>query len=440
MKNRKRFQFLLVACAALVLVWGGLGLPRVSRAQTDKGVENSDRASDQSEVNEEELASLLAPIALYPDTLLAQMFMASTYPLEIVEAARYVKQNPKLQGDALDEALKKKDWDPSVKALCHFPSVLQQMNEHLDATKQLGDFVLADQKAVMDMVQKLRHKAKDNGQLKSTKEQKVEAEGSSIIIVPANPEIVYVPSYSTTVVYGHWWYPRPPYVWYPPPPAFAFTAGVVVGVWASSWCRPHWRRGEIDIDINRNINVNRPGRPGGGRPRDRMARGQAWKHNPKHRKGVAYRNRDVRKRYGQADRRARQRDLARGYGGSGLDRKTRNQIQKQGLKSNGRFGQGVNRKTRPSGGSSSRQARTLGQSGNRTSRQSRNLGQSGSRTQRTARTQSAGNRSSRTSRARSSSRSSRSSSAFRRSSSARSASRSSMRGRSSRSRGGGRRR
>ena len=437
MKNRKIFQFLLVACAALVLVVGGLGSPGISRAQADNGVENAAAASDQAEVNEEQLARLLAPIALYPDTLLAQMFMAATYPLEIVEAARYVKQNPKLQGDALDEALKKQEWDPSVKALCHFPTVLAQMNEHLDATKQLGDFFLADQKAVMDMVQKLRHKAKDKGELKTTKEQKVEVQGSTIIIEPANPEVVYVPSYSTTVVYGSWWYPSPPYVWYPPPPAYGFVAGVAVGVWASGWCHANWARGEIDVDIDRNININRPG---GREPRDRqarrdrMARGdrKAWKHNPKHRRGVAYRNRDVRKRYGQSDRRARQRDLARGYGG-GLDRQTRDRIKKQGLKSNGRFGQGVNRKARPAAGTN-RRARTLGQSGNRTQRQSRNLGQSRSRNQRATRSSAYRNRSARTSR---------SSSAFRRSGSARSASRSSMRGRSSRGfsrRGGGRRR
>ena len=455
MKNWKKCQFLLVLLAAFVLLAGTL--PGSSRAQAENGAEGSAETAASGEVNEEQLARLLAPIALYPDTLLAQMFMASTYPLEIVEAARYIKENPKLQGDALDEALKNKDWDDSVKALCHFPTVLKQMDEHLDATKQLGDFFLADQKAVMDMVQTLRQKAKEKGELKSTKEQKVEVQGSTIIIQPANPEVIYVPSYNPTVVYGHWWYPSPPYVWYPPPPAFGFVAGVAVGVWASSWCRPHWGRGEIDIDIDRNINVNRPGRPGGGRPRDRMARAQAWKHNPRHRKGVAYRNRDVRKRYGQVDRRARQRDLARGYGG-GLDRKARNQIKKQGLKSNGRFGQGIkNPRTRPagnthrqartlgqSGNRTQRQARTLGQSGNRTQRQARTLGQSGSRNQRQARTQSSRNRSTRTRQARTrTSRASRSSSAFRRSGSARSASRSSARGRSSRSfsrRGGGRRR
>ena len=429
MKNRKTLRLLPMLVVAFLLVFSpGLRGPRVRAAEEG---EKSAAAAGQVEISEEQLARLLAPIALYPDTLLVQMFMAATYPLEIVEAARYVKNNPQVQGDKLDQALEKQDWDPSVKALCHFPTVLRQMDEHLDATTQLGDYFLADQKAVMDMVQTLRRKAKEQGELKSTKEQKVEVEGDTIVIQPANPEVVYVPSYSTTVVYGHWWYPSPPYVWYPPPPAYGFVAGVAVGVWASGWCHANWARGEIDVDIDRNINVNRPERPGGGQPRDRMARQnrQAWKHNPQHRKGVAYRNRDVRRRYGQSDRRARQRDLARGYGG-GMDRQTRNQIQKQGLQNRGRFGQGSGNRTRPAaqprngsreiGSTRGRQPRSSG---------SRNLDRSSSGTRQ------GGNRSSR----------SRSSSggAFRRSSTARMTSRSSIRGRSSRSfsrRGGGRRR
>ena len=431
MKNRKKLR-LLVVVTVIFLVLGGL--PRGARVRAEEQGKKSADVSAADEVNKEQLARLLAPIALYPDTLLAQMFMASTYPLEIVEAARYVKKNPKLTGDKLDEALKEKEWDPSVKAMCHFPTVLKQMDEHLEATTQLGDFFLADQKAVMDMVQTLRRKAREKGELKSTKEQKVETQGDTIIIQPADPEVVYVPSYSTTVVYGNWWYPSPPYVWYPPPPAYGFVAGVAVGAWASHWCHANWTRGEIDVDIDRNINVNRPG---GGQPRDRAARGnrQAWKHDPSHRKGVAYRNRDVRRQYGQADRRARQRDLARGYGG-GLDRQTRSQIQKQGLKSNGRFGQDSSSRKRSTAGSQGRTSRELGRTGSR-DRTSRELGHTGNRDRSQARSPESGNRT-RSARSQRSSRSSYSGSAFSRSSSARMASRNSMRGRSSR--GGGRRR
>ncbi|NPA25513.1 MAG: DUF3300 domain-containing protein [Deltaproteobacteria bacterium] len=425
--------FLLLVLAVLPLT----GLAETVASGNGEAGEAAPAAQDS--VNEAELAQLLAPIALYPDTLLAQMFMASTYPLEIVEAARFVQKQPELKDEALEKALENKDWDESVKSLCHFPSVLKSMNDNLEATKKLGDFVLADQKAVMDMVQTLRAKAHEKGELKTTKEQKVVVKEKTIIIEPANPEVVYVPSYSTTVVYGPWWYPSyPPVVWYPPPPVFAFTAGVAVGVWASHWCRPNWGRGEIDIDINRNININRPHRPGGGRPRDRMARAQAWKHNPKHRKGVAYRNRDVRKRYGQSVRTARQRDLARGYGSRGLDRRTRDSIKKQGLKTNGKFGQGFGNRqnrqaTRPASGKRPNRAVS---SGNRNRMTRSNRASSASRIGQT--------RASGVSRA-SYNRSRRSNSAFRRSGSASSARHSSMRGRSSRSfsrarAGGGRRR
>ncbi len=394
-------------------------------AAKESAVSTSPASSgDEMPIKEEELAQLLAPIALYPDTLLMQMFMASTYPLEVVEAARFVKENSKLKEDALDKALESKDWDASVKAICHFPTVLSSMDKNLDATKKLGDFFLADQKAVMDMVQTLRAKAKEQGELKSTKEQKVIEKEKTIIIEPADPQVIYVPTYSSTVVYGSWWYPHyPPYVWYPPPPAYGFVAGVAIGVWASHhWCHANWHRGSIDIDINRNININRPGNRPGNRPSTRPANRQSWKHNPKHRKGVAYRNRDVRKRYGQSDRMARQRDRSRGYGNKGLDRKTRDQIKREGLKSNnGKFGQNVNRKTRPTAASGKTRQNRANSSANR-SRQPRNSSNRATTNR---------------------SRQTRSRSSFNRSGSARQVNRSSMRGRSSRSfshRGGGRRR
>ena len=278
--------------------------------------------------SQEELAQILAPIALYPDTLLAQMFMAATYPLEIVEAARFVKGNSSLKEDALDKALKEKKWDVSVKSLCHFPSVLASLNKNLDATKKLGDYFLDDQKAVMDMVQTLRTKAQEEGNLKSTEEQKVTVEKEIIIIESANPEVVYVPSYSCTYVYGPWWYPHyPPYVWYPPPPRYGFGVGVVIGIGIGGWCRPNWRHGNIDIDINRTTNFNKNVNRDGGK-------GNTWKHNSKHRQGVAYNNKKTRDSFGQSNRTAKQKDLSRGRSSQGLDRKTRDSIKKQGLNSN----------------------------------------------------------------------------------------------------------
>ena len=153
---------------------------------------------------QEELDQLLAPIALYPDDLLTQILMASTYPLEVVQAERWAKQNKSLKGDALKAALEKQTWDDSVKALVPFPDVLTMMSEKLEWTQKLGDAFLAQQKDVMDTVQKLRRKANEAGNLKSSKEQEVKKEGDIIIVEAANPQVVYVPAYNPTVVYGAW--------------------------------------------------------------------------------------------------------------------------------------------------------------------------------------------------------------------------------------------
>jgi hypothetical protein len=172
--------------------------------------------------SKEQIEQLVAPIALYPDALVAQVLMASTYPLEVVQAARWSKENPKVTGKALEDAMQKQPWDPSVKSLAATPQVLAMMNDKLDWTQKLGDAFLAQQKEVMDSVQRLRSKALAAGNLKSGKEQKVttEQEGNTTIvkIEPANPEVVYVPVYNPAVIYGPWPYPAyPPYYYYPPP-------------------------------------------------------------------------------------------------------------------------------------------------------------------------------------------------------------------------------
>ena len=165
----------------------------------------------------EELEQILAPVALYPDSLLTQILMASTYPLEIVNADRWTKQNKDKKGDALAKALEAQPWDPSVKSLVNFPQVLAMMSEKLDWTQKVGDAFLAQQKDVMGTIQKLRHKAQESGNLKTTKEQVVKVEQEVIIIEPASPQVVYVPTYNPTVVYGAWAYPAyPPYPVYPP--------------------------------------------------------------------------------------------------------------------------------------------------------------------------------------------------------------------------------
>lgn len=258
----------------------------------------------QDNPTQEELDRLLAPIALYPDDLLAMTLMASTYPLEVVEASRWVEQNKKLTGDALDKKLKEQKWDPSVVSLCKTPDVLKRLNENLEWTQKLGNAFLADQAAVMDTVQSLRKKALDSGNLKNSKEMKVDTNTSAdpaiIVIQSPDPQVIYVPTYNPTVVYGTWWYPYPPYYIYPPayvyPPGFGFTMGIFVGAWFWGGC--HWGYGwghsNVNININHYNKVNNVHINNG-----------TWNHNAEHRKGVAYPNDNVAQKFNRAsDRQA----------------------------------------------------------------------------------------------------------------------------------------
>lgn len=224
----------------------------------------------------QQLDALLAPVALYPDSLLTQLLMASTFPLQVVEADRWVKDpaHKDLKGDALAKALEKESWDPSVKSLVPFPQILDQMNSNLDWMQQVGYAFATQQKDVLDSVQRLRRQAQDQGHLQSTSQQVVRAEPQAsgqqtIIIEPAQPNVVYVPSYNPTVVYGAWPYPAYPPVALPPPPGYvagtallsglAFGTGVAItaGLWG--WASPNWGRGDVNVNVNRwnNINVNR---------------------------------------------------------------------------------------------------------------------------------------------------------------------------------------
>jgi len=278
---------------------------------------------------QEELDQIVAPIALYPDSLLAQIFMASTYPLEVVQAARWVKTNKNLKGDALTAALEKENWDPSVKSLVNFPQVLDMMNERLDWTQKMGDAVLAQQKDVMDTVQKLRLKAQAEGNLKTTQQQTVvvEKETQTIIIEPANPQAVYVPTYNPTVVYGAWAYPAyPPYAYYPPgytagAALFSFGAGVAVGAaWGYAWGNCNWGGGDVNVNVNRNANINN--NINRSNYQNKISSGQGgqgqWKHNPEHRKGVSYRDQGTAQKFdrGRAGN-AQSREAYRGRADSG---------------------------------------------------------------------------------------------------------------------------
>jgi len=314
----------------------------------------------QQTLSTEQIQQLVAPIALYPDSLVAQILMAATYPLEVVEAARWVKANPKVSGQALEDAMQKQTWDPSVKSLTAFPQVLAMMDQKLDWTTDLGNAFLAQQADVMNAVQVLRAKAKAAGNLESNQQQTVTVEqqpaGSqpqTIIIQPANPQVVYVPTYNPTTIYGPWPYPAyPPYYYYPPGYAavgslISFGAGMAVG--AALWGGCNWGSSNVDINVNRYNNYNKTNINNGN-----------WNHNSVHRKGVQYNNQDVRNRYGkgtQANTQAR--EQFRGRADQGRQQLAKGDAdrfkgQQAGRPGEGGAGQGGGRER--AGGSAGRQA------------------------------------------------------------------------------------
>jgi hypothetical protein len=288
-------------------------MPHVALAQAPVAAPAQPPTASEDRLTQAQLEQLLAPIALYPDDLLMQVLMASTYPLEVVQAKRWLAQgqNAALRGEALAQALVAQGWDPSVKSLVPFPDVLTLMNDQLEWTQQLGDTVLAQQGDVLNAVQVLRGRAQASGALKSGPQQTVSVAPSTIdtpvanavvapppqviTIAPANPAQVYVPAYNPSVVYGSWPYPSYPPPYYPPPPSWgvgnalltgmAFAGGVAVVGSLFGWAQPGWGRGDVDVNVNRynTINSNR-----------NQISGNRWQHDPAHRHGVAYRNDAVR--------------------------------------------------------------------------------------------------------------------------------------------------
>lgn len=279
--------------------------------------------NESEKLSNEELEQLVAPIALHQDSLLSQILMASTYPLEAVEADRWVKANPDVKGEALETAMVDKDWDASIKALTAFPSALDMMNAELSWTQQLGDAFLAQQEDVLAAVQVLRKRAQDEGNLESnehitySEEEVITETGSTrtvFVAEPANTEVVYVPTYDPTVVYGTWPYPSyPPYYYYPPGynlarGIFWFSVGYAIG--NNLWGGCNWGRNNVNININ-NYNKNRYNK--------RKRNDPNWRHDPKHRKGVSYRNDRVAERHGgrKRDDKARARENYRGRADAG---------------------------------------------------------------------------------------------------------------------------
>jgi hypothetical protein len=256
-------------------------------------------------LNPQQLQDLVAPIALYPDTLLSQILVATTYPIEVVEAQQWLQQHRNLTGQQLIDAAKEQNWDPSIQALVAFPDVLARLNQDIRWTTDLGNAFLAQQPEVMSAIQQLRAKAEANGKLKSTPQLNVETENqdgqSAIQILPADPAVVYVPYYNPAWVWG-----PPVYGYYPPllypglDVGFSFFPGIDLGLYfGGGWglwggfgwgWGPNWFGGSIILNdhfFHRfGFNDFHPGLGG------------VWAHNPAHRMGVPYPNRAVASRFG----------------------------------------------------------------------------------------------------------------------------------------------
>ncbi|MEN5037192.1 DUF3300 domain-containing protein [Pseudomonas sp. TWI929] len=287
---------------------------------------------------QEQLDQMTAPIALYPDPLLAQVLMASTYPGQVSEAVTWSKANPKATGDDAVKQVAKQPWDPSVQALVAFPQVLATLGQDPVWVQRLGDAFLAQPDDVMGSVQRLRHQAQAAGNLQSNQYQNVTVQntvapaaapapassGSStqvvttsappttIVIEPADPQVVYVPTYNPTTTYGTWAYPASPPAYYPPPPMYypgsALVAGLAFGtgvaIVASLWGDCDWGNNDIDIDVNRYNNIN---------ANNRITNNQnKWQHNAANRDGVPYRDSRSRQQYGRQLDGATQRTAFRG--------------------------------------------------------------------------------------------------------------------------------
>ncbi|HWC20154.1 MAG TPA: DUF3300 domain-containing protein [Terriglobales bacterium] len=297
----------------------------------------------QAKIPNDQLDSLVAPIALYPDPLLAQTLAASTYPLEIIQLQQWLDKNKNLKDKALVDAVQKQDWDASVEAMAAFPDVVKQMSDNVKWTTDLGNAFLAQQGDVMDAVQRMRAKAKDTGNLKSSEQQKVETkviENKSVVVIePAKPDVIYVPSYNPTVVYGAPAYPYPP-ISYPPPGYYAagmaisFGVGMMMGAawggccgWNTGW------GGNNNIYVNnnnnfvRNSNYNNRQNVNNINNRQSANRGgNTWQHNPRHRGGTPYSNNRVASQYGGTTRGASQ---------GARQANARQNIQQSGLRSQG---------------------------------------------------------------------------------------------------------
>src|SRR5262245_9622092 len=274
LKRISSHNCLIAVAAPMVLLVASLPVFAQDQQGQPQPQQQPAQQPQQQPLTQQQVQQLVAPIALYPDALLAQVLTASTYPLEVTLAARWAEKNPNLKGAALEEAMQKEPWDPSVKGLTSVPQVLAMMNEKLDWTQQLGEAFLAQPDDIQNAVQALRAKADEAGNLKSSKEQKVRRVAAPpspgyvgppeyIVIEPVEPDYVYVPVYDPVVVYGAGYWPPAyaPFYWYPR----WWTVGPVIGfaTAAAFVGRPAKvaRRGPRDCRRARTLRVSRQARP-----------------------------------------------------------------------------------------------------------------------------------------------------------------------------------
>ncbi|MBP0630344.1 MULTISPECIES: DUF3300 domain-containing protein [unclassified Cupriavidus] len=316
---------LTTACCAVLALAGcqSAAPPAVSPS----GAGTAQAQSQPAPYKAEEIEAMVAPVALYPDPLLSQVLMASTYPLEVALAARWVKAHPAVQGDAAVKAVQNESWDVSVKSLVAFPQILEPMGDKLDWTQKLGDAFLAQQKDVLDAVQRLRARARQAGHLESGPQQTVTVEtagpaGSAqqtiVRIEPASPDVIYVPVYDPAIVYGGWGYAGYPYYYWPPYGAYypgdSIGSGIAWGIGLAAaiaiFGNCDWNNGGVHVEHHKARNIDRnfdASKFEGGR----------WQHDARHRQGVAYRDNATREKFGRSTADAAGRNGFRGRDGSG---------------------------------------------------------------------------------------------------------------------------
>lgn len=325
----------------IALVTCAIAVPGLIPFAHAAGHYSASSAQDSARIPADQLDSLVAPIALYPDNLLSQVLVASTYPLEIVQLHQWLQRNAGLVKDQkkLSDAVQKQPWDPSVQAMAAMPDLVKRLADDIQWTTDLGNAFLAQQSDVMDAVQRMRHKAQDKGSLQSNPQQTVQvqtiASKEIIVIQQSNPEVVYLPSYDPVYVYGPAIYPYPA-IYYPPYYGGAYAAaaigwgvGFTMGAfWGGGWgwgCG--WGHGDVNVNWNNNFNrnsnfnnfsgnrINNGNRFGNGN------RPTQWQHNPAHRGGAPYRDRATADRFG---------GTSRGDSLANRQRGARNQIGRQG--------------------------------------------------------------------------------------------------------------